>query len=318
MMKMEHEKLQGAPPCCRGTAIKALKDTSHNNEQPSVVVVGGGVFSTPTAYHLAQRGHASVTVLDRFDAPSEDSAAIDLNKVVRTDYPNQLYTKLGLEAMQRAGGSRARETAEKSGCWGLKYMTAEEIRQKWPVLTGYFPDWTNLWSPAAGWKWIYNNKGTCTGAISANGRIHQADIVILASGSNTTTLVKAKEEVVAQTMVICVMKPEPREVEKHKGIPVIDNFEQAALRPELRDGLAPDLSFRSRPYPGTENLYIVTIGSNHGFKFLPVICKYVVDILEGKLGQEWLDLWKWKFRKRPDSFQDPHPLPVRELSDLSG
>ena len=145
--------------------------------KPSVLIVGGGVFGTSTAYHLSTRGYTSVTVLDRFDAPSKDSAACDLNKVVRADYPNPLYTKLGTEAMNvwkdpksifsglyRETGwimsahsmtrdwlKSARETAKKAGREGVEYLTVDEIKRKWPALTGDFPDWTNLWSPAAGW-----------------------------------------------------------------------------------------------------------------------------------------------------------------------
>lgn len=146
--------------------------------KPSVLIVGGGTFGTSTAYHLSLRGYSSVTVLDRFDAPSKDSAATDLNKVIRADYPNPLYTKLGLEAMSvwkdpsdpvfaglyRESGwimsahemtkewlESSRVTAEKAGRQGVKYMTAEELRKQWPAFTGDFPGWTNLWSPAAGW-----------------------------------------------------------------------------------------------------------------------------------------------------------------------
>lgn len=58
---------------------------------------------------------------------------------------------------------------------------------------------------------------------------HQADIVLLASGANTATLVDAKKEVVAQCSVICVMKLEPHEVEKYRNIPIIDDFEQGMV-----------------------------------------------------------------------------------------
>lgn len=145
--------------------------------KPSILIVGGGVFGTSTAYHLSQRGYENVTVLDRFDAPSKDSAATDLNKVVRADYPNPLYAKLGMESMQEwkdpksifAGMYResgwimaghgltrgwlnsAMETAKKAGREGVRFMTAGEMKTRWPALTGEFPDWTNLWSPAAGW-----------------------------------------------------------------------------------------------------------------------------------------------------------------------
>ncbi|RYP64592.1 hypothetical protein DL771_008705 [Monosporascus sp. 5C6A] len=185
--------------------------------------------------------------MHRFDAPPKDSAATDPNKVVRTEFWNQLYTKLGFEAMQvwkdptedsifygmyyesgwamsvhsRARGllERARETAGRLGCRGVKYIMAKAKRRKWLVLAGNFVDWTNLWSMATGWC-------TCTGVISANGTVHQADIVILASGCNTATIVEAKEEVVAQAMVICVIKLEPHNIEKHKDIHIIDGLEQ--------------------------------------------------------------------------------------------
>lgn len=75
-------------------------------------------------------------------------------------------------------------------------------------------------------KLIYDKNGTCVGVIAENGTVHQADIIVLASGANTATLVEAKEEVVAQTAIICVIKLEPDEVEKYKNIPIIDDFEQ--------------------------------------------------------------------------------------------
>ncbi len=85
-----------------------------------------------------------------------------------------------------------------------------------------------------------------------------------------------------------------------------------------RDVSSGDLNFRICPYPKTKNLYVATISSNHGFKFLPVIGKYIAAMAAGKLGQEWLDLSAWKFGKVPADFQDPHPWPTRDLADLSG
>ncbi|KAJ9145463.1 FAD dependent oxidoreductase [Pleurostoma richardsiae] len=410
--------------------------------QPKILIVGGGVFGTSTAYHLSTRGYAHVTVVDRFDAPSKDSAACDLNKVVRADYPNPLYTKLGTEAMSvwkdptsifaglyRETGwimsahgmtkgwlESARKTAENAKRQGVQYLSTDEIRKRWPALTGDFPDWTNLWSPAAGWapsgqallrmanaarangvkyifgdagyikRLVYDASGTCKGAVAADGTVYEADIVLLASGANTGTLVEAKQEVVAQCSVICVMKLEPEEILKYQNIPIIDDFEQGIIFPpdengliklcscrcltnyrnkalpgtsllhsvgdypydgcpkeiedEMRifvremipeladrpfvstklcwDAMAGDLNFRICPYPKTKNLYVATIGSNHGFKFLPIIGKYVVDMLEGKLGQQWLDLWEWKYGKVPKGHQDPHPWPLRDLSELQG
>lgn len=145
--------------------------------QPSILIVGGGVFGTSAAYHLALRGYKDVTVVDRFDPPSRDSAGTDLNKVIRSDYPNPLYAKLGAETMQqwkdhkslfsglyretgwimgahsmtRGWLESAKETARKDNRQGVEYMSVEQMKKKWPALTGDFPDWTNLYSPAAGW-----------------------------------------------------------------------------------------------------------------------------------------------------------------------
>lgn len=77
-------------------------------------------------------------------------------------------------------------------------------------------------------KVFYDRDGTCKGAVSADGTVHQADLVVLATGANTATLVDAKTEVVAQTSVICVIKLEPHEIGKYRDIPIIDDFEQGA------------------------------------------------------------------------------------------
>ncbi|KAI0159937.1 FAD dependent oxidoreductase [Hypoxylon sp. FL1284] len=408
----------------------------------SVLIVGGGVFGTSTAYHLASRGYKSVTVIDRFDAPSKDSAGCDLNKVIRADYPNPLYARLGQEAMKEwkdpkslfAGLYResgwimsghdltrdwlesSRKLSEKIGRKGVKYMSADEIKQQWPAFTGDFAGWTNLYSPAAGWvpagqallrmanaarklgvkyifgdtgyarKLVYAADGTCTGVITADGATRNADVVVLASGANTASLVEAKEEVVANSSAIMVIKLEPDEIAKYRDIPIVDDFEQAIIFPpdengliklcscrnitnyknasvpgssvthslgdypydgcpkeiedEIRsfvremipeladrplyhsklcwDGIAKDLNFRICPYPRTKNLFVGTVGSNHGFKFLPVIGRYVADMLEGRLGREYADLWKWKYGAVPEDHKDPHPWPARELSQLSG
>ena len=144
---------------------------------PSVLVIGGGAFGTSTAYHLSIRGYTRVKVLDRFAAPSKDAAATDLNKIVRYDYPNPLYTRLGLEAMTvwrdpkhllsgmfRHTGwlmgahemtqdflKSAYESSQKAGLDGVRFMEVSEIKQTWPQFTGDFKGWTNLWSPEAGW-----------------------------------------------------------------------------------------------------------------------------------------------------------------------
>lgn len=69
--------------------------------KPSYLIVGAGVFGVSTAYHLIKKyPGASVTIVDRdaFDADSRVAASWDWNKVVRADYDDIVYCKLGIEA----------------------------------------------------------------------------------------------------------------------------------------------------------------------------------------------------------------------------
>lgn len=164
--------------------------------KPSVLIVGGGAFGTSTAFHLNKRGYSSVTVLDRFDAPSTDAAATDLNKVIRFDYPNPLYSALGREAydawtspsslfagLYRKTGwimsghdmtvdwlkkafSRAKEENRQDVSW----LSAEDIKSRWSAFSGQFPGWTNLFSGNAGWVRMssYKTEENCSIAISNN------------------------------------------------------------------------------------------------------------------------------------------------------
>jgi sarcosine oxidase / L-pipecolate oxidase len=52
---------------------------------------------------------------------------------------------------------------------------------------------------------------------------------------------------------------------------------------------------------------------------MPVIGKYVVDMIEGSMDQEYADLWSWKFGEAPpQTGKEPHPWPVRDLGELDG
>ncbi|KAI3553795.1 FAD dependent oxidoreductase [Colletotrichum abscissum] len=65
----------------------------------SIVILGAGTFGISTAYHLAKRGYNNIRCLDRHPIPSLDSAGYDLNKIIRTEYDEPLYTELALEAL---------------------------------------------------------------------------------------------------------------------------------------------------------------------------------------------------------------------------
>lgn len=70
--------------------------------ESEILIVGAGIFGISTAYHLAKRSSnpASIIVLDRSPAPSQDAASSDINKIIRADYSSSLYMELGLEAIE--------------------------------------------------------------------------------------------------------------------------------------------------------------------------------------------------------------------------
>jgi glycine/D-amino acid oxidase-like deaminating enzyme len=71
----------------------------------SYVIVGSGVFGTSTALHLIRKyPDATIHLIDRdaYDAPVRVAASWDWNKVIRADYGDIFYTRLGSSAARRA------------------------------------------------------------------------------------------------------------------------------------------------------------------------------------------------------------------------
>ena len=69
---------------------------------PTILIIGAGTFGTSTAYHLAHAcpSQASrVTIVDRNPSPPATAAAIDVNRIIRTDYAKPLYCGLANEAL---------------------------------------------------------------------------------------------------------------------------------------------------------------------------------------------------------------------------
>lgn len=142
-----------------------------------IIIVGGGTFGTTTAFHLAKKGYTNVTVLDRFPVPSLEAAGNDINKVVRTEYPDPLYTKLATDAkniwsdpnellsgLYHPSGwiigasdrslpfvEASIQSAKTVGTEPPKLVSTEEVHQKWPMLNGDLPGWQSYWSSGGAW-----------------------------------------------------------------------------------------------------------------------------------------------------------------------
>jgi sarcosine oxidase/L-pipecolate oxidase len=79
-----------------------------------------------------------------------------------------------------------------------------------------------------------------------------------------------------------------------------------------------DRHFLVTPHPSHKGLFLATGGSAHGFKFLPIVGKYVADLLEGTLHPEIVSQWQWRAGQRVMVKNLAHLDPEMELSDLTG
>lgn len=80
-----------------------------------------------------------------------------------------------------------------------------------------------------------------------------------------------------------------------------------------------DWLLAKHPHPKLQNLYLATGGSFHGYKFLPIIGKYMINVLDGKgNGEEKDQAWGWK--DPGQSWRGAHEKtePKRDLRDLEG
>ncbi|PWN32696.1 FAD dependent oxidoreductase [Meira miltonrushii] len=74
---------------------------SDSTSQTSFLIVGAGIYGSSTALTLARLGYKDVVVLDRSEDgfAASDAASNDLNKVIRADYSDESYCRLGKQAI---------------------------------------------------------------------------------------------------------------------------------------------------------------------------------------------------------------------------
>ncbi|KAH7157715.1 FAD dependent oxidoreductase [Dactylonectria estremocensis] len=81
------------------------------------------------------------------------------------------------------------------------------------------------------------------------------------------------------------------------------------------DASTPTHDFLVSPHPHCNNLYLATGGSFHGWKFLPVIGDYVVDMMQGTLGSDYVDRWAWDKKGGDGHSANPTYQIVGDLQD---
>ena len=82
----------------------------------------------------------------------------------------------------------------------------------------------------------------------------------------------------------------------------------------FRDAFTTSSDFIISPHAGAKGLYVATCGSFHGYKFFPVLGKYVVQMLEDELEPALKEKWAWD-RERPAPSLNPD-WPRFEMTDL--
>jgi sarcosine oxidase/L-pipecolate oxidase len=83
-----------------------------------------------------------------------------------------------------------------------------------------------------------------------------------------------------------------------------------------RDAVTPNQDWVICPHPGAQSLYVASGGSFHGWKFLPIIGKYITQMLDGELDEHKAGRWAWD---RPNEGANcASYLPSRDLKDIKG
>lgn len=84
--------------------------------------------------------------------------------------------------------------------------------------------------------------------------------------------------------------------------------------PNRRDAFTTSCDFIISPHSGAKGLYVATCGSFHGYKFFPVLGKYIIQMMEGELSPNLKEKWAWD-RERPNG-ADYADYPRFEMNDL--
>lgn len=72
---------------------------SSMNKNKRILIIGAGVFGLSTALELTRRGYSNVIVLDRHAPPVPDGSSVDISRIVRPDYADAFYARMGMEAL---------------------------------------------------------------------------------------------------------------------------------------------------------------------------------------------------------------------------
>lgn len=217
--------------------------------EPTILIVGGGIFGTSTAHHLALAFHdpTKITILDRTPSPPAPAASTDINKIIRADYTSPFYCGLAYEALHawaiwpelksfyhRTGwimldeegsdvSDRVRKVFRERGHDPTEDIPLDELDSRWKgILKGTATDGFKeaYFNPEAGWcdaasataslmnaaidrgaKYVTGDvvelvlkDGRVEGVRTKDGGTLSADLVVLATGAWTSSIMSPVED----------------------------------------------------------------------------------------------------------------------------
>ncbi|RBR24435.1 uncharacterized protein FIESC28_02925 [Fusarium coffeatum] len=287
-----------------------------NSHSVRIVIVGAGTFGLSTAYHLGKSGYQRVVCLDRWPYPSPSSAGYDLNKIMRTEYPDDVYTKLSHEALNiwrkpmfsgiynETGWLFCTDGTTEQGRVQAFDQSVENTKQSgdasqmveltsWEETVAMFPFLGNgkvgdndtskelfraIFNKNAGWidsvkameligkecegfghvfhsgdqgtvvKILRDGStGQVTGVQARDGTMYEADIVILAMGAYSDTLLDYERQLEATAYAVTHIKLSEEQYKRYKDMPIINITDTSYLN--SRDSQARTDDWGSKSFP---------------------------------------------------------------------
>ncbi|KAF3396712.1 L-saccharopine oxidase [Talaromyces pinophilus] len=232
------------------------------SKHSSIVIIGAGTFGISTAFHLAKRGYSNIICIDRHHWPSPDSAGYDLNKIIRTEYEDELCTELALEALRAwrqpmwngifygtgritttSGDPEAAESLKESydnlqragAAASLEFVEGKKQIVKFCPQLASAPgidEWKAFEiakpaGPAPAKRWRSSRQNQRKWASIASGDTIKADRYILSTGAASPGLLPdiLSAQLWSKCWTLAHVELSAEEIEQWKGIPVIDNME---------------------------------------------------------------------------------------------